>query len=78
MVRKAAILNLQHRGNNMKNAGGRPERFNEIASAELAILSCLGLKSISSLARENGCSRNTVTKYVNRFKAHLGVLGYAD
>ncbi|HHF3122985.1 TPA: hypothetical protein ACVO3A_001825 [Vibrio diabolicus] len=62
----------------MKNAGGRPERFDEIASAELAILSCLGLKSISSLAHENGCSRNTVTKYVNRFKALLGVLGYAD
>ncbi|HCE1561312.1 TPA: hypothetical protein NGR37_003510 [Vibrio parahaemolyticus] len=62
----------------MKNAGGRPERFDEMASAELAILSCLGIKSISSLARENGCSRNTVVKYVNRFKARLGVLGYAD
>ncbi|HHI5036452.1 TPA: hypothetical protein ACVU5K_002370 [Vibrio parahaemolyticus] len=61
----------------MKKAGGRPERFDEIASAELAILSCLGIKSISSLARENKCSRNTVTKYVNRFKARLKGLGYA-
>ncbi len=58
--------------------GGRPERFDEAASAELAILACLGIKSISSLARDNNCSRNTVTKYVNRFKALLGVLGYAD
>ncbi|HBC3400640.1 TPA: hypothetical protein KD088_002840 [Vibrio parahaemolyticus] len=58
--------------------GGRPERFNDIASAELAILSCLGIKSISSLARDNNCSRNTVTKYVNRFKEQLEVLGYAD
>ncbi|EMK6931154.1 hypothetical protein V9J79_002587 [Vibrio alginolyticus] len=61
----------------MKNAGGRPERFDEIASAELAILSCLGIKSISSLARENNCSRNTVVKYVNRFKEQLEVLDYA-
>ncbi|MCF7496527.1 hypothetical protein L3V35_15900 [Vibrio sp. L5-1] len=61
----------------MKNAGGRPERFDEAASAELAILSCLGIKSISSLARENDCSRNTVIKYVNRFKEQLEVLGYA-
>ncbi|TOH06626.1 hypothetical protein CGI88_07165 [Vibrio parahaemolyticus] len=58
--------------------GGRPERFNDIASAELAILSCLGIKSISSLARDNNCSRNIVTKYVNRFKEQLEVLGYAD
>ncbi|HCH1223248.1 hypothetical protein D5E87_10500 [Vibrio parahaemolyticus] len=58
--------------------GGRPERFNENESAELAILAGLDIKSISSLARENGCSRNTITKYVNRFKARLGVLGYAD
>ncbi len=58
--------------------GGRPERFNDIASAELAILSCLGIKSISSLARDKNCSRNTVTKYVNRFKEQLEVLGYAD
>lgn len=58
--------------------GGRPKRFDDIASAELAILACLGIKSISSLARDNNCSRNTVTKYVNRFKARLGVLGYAD
>ncbi|ELB2198341.1 hypothetical protein QNZ97_002899 [Vibrio parahaemolyticus] len=58
--------------------GGRPERFDDAASAELAILACLGIKSISSLARDNNCSRNTVTKYVNRFKALLGVLGYAD
>ncbi|MDW3055774.1 MULTISPECIES: hypothetical protein [Vibrio] len=62
----------------MKNAGGRPERFDEIASAELAILSCLGIKSISSLARENECSRNTVIKYVNRYSERLEVLGYAD
>ncbi|EIF8962291.1 TPA: hypothetical protein NKV98_004305 [Vibrio parahaemolyticus] len=62
----------------MKNAGGRPERFDEIASAELAILSCLGIKSISSLARENECSRNTVTKYVNRYAERLEVLGYAN
>lgn len=62
----------------MKNAGGRPERFDEIASADLAILSCLGIRSVSSLARENNCSRNTVTKYVNRFRECLGVLGYAD
>ncbi|HBN6176802.1 TPA: hypothetical protein L3V69_001411 [Vibrio parahaemolyticus] len=62
----------------MKNSGGRPERFDEIASVELAILSCLGIKSISSLARENDCSRNTVVKYVNRFKDQLEVLGYAD
>ncbi|EGQ9161888.1 hypothetical protein [Vibrio parahaemolyticus] len=62
----------------MKNAGGRPERFDEIASADLAILSCLGIRSVSSLARENNCSRNTVTKYVNRFRERLGVLGYAD
>ncbi|EJG0580218.1 TPA: hypothetical protein NKQ26_000296 [Vibrio parahaemolyticus] len=62
----------------MKNAGGRPERFDEIASAELAILSCLGIKSISSLARDNECSRNTVAKYVNRFKERLEELGYAD
>ncbi|MEZ9145614.1 MULTISPECIES: hypothetical protein [Vibrio] len=61
-----------------KHAGGRPERFDEAASAELAILSCLGLKSITSLARENGCSRNTVLKYVNRFRARLGELGYAN
>ncbi|EHH2551005.1 hypothetical protein J7077_002125 [Vibrio parahaemolyticus] len=58
--------------------GGRPKRFDEIASAELAILSCLGIKSISSLARDNKCSRNTVTKYVNRFAERLEVLGYAD
>ena len=58
--------------------GGRPERFDYIASAELAILSCLGIKSISSLARDNNCSRNTVTKYVNRFAERLEVLGYAD
>lgn len=58
--------------------GGRPERFDEKASAELAILSCLGIKSISSLARDNKCSRNTVTKYVNRFAERLEVLGYAD
>ncbi len=62
----------------MKNAGGRPERFDEVASAELAILSCIGIKSVSSLARENNCSRNTVVKYINRFKARLGVLGYAN
>lgn len=62
----------------MKNAGGRPERFDEIVSAELAILSCLGIKSISSLARENECSRNTVIKYVNRYAERLEVLGYAD
>ncbi len=62
----------------MKNAGGRPERFDEIASAELAILSCLGIKSISSLARENNCSRNTITKYVNRYAERLEVLGYAN
>ncbi len=62
----------------MKNAGGRPERFDEIASAELAILSCLGIKSISSLARDNECSRNTVTKYVNRYAERLEVLGYAN
>ncbi|ODW45543.1 helix-turn-helix domain-containing protein [Vibrio parahaemolyticus] len=62
----------------MKNEGGRPERFDEIASADLAILSCLGIRSVSSLARENNCSRNTVTKYVNRFRERLGVLGYAD
>lgn len=62
----------------MKNAGGRPERFDEIASAELAILSCLGIKSISSLARENECSRNTVIKYVNRYAERLEVLGYAN
>ncbi len=62
----------------MKNSCGRPERFDEIASVELAILSCLGIKSISSLARENACSRNTVVKYVNRFKQQLEVLGYAD
>ncbi len=61
-----------------KHTGGRPERFDEIASAELAIFSCLGIRSISSLARENNCSRNTVTKYVNRFKERLGVLGYAN
>jgi len=61
-----------------KHTGGRPERFDEAASAELAILSCLGIRSISSLARENNCSRNTVTKYVNRFKERLGVLGYAN
>ncbi len=61
-----------------KHTGGRPERFDEIVSAELAILSCLGIKSVSSLARENDCSRNTVIKYVNRFKERLGVLGYAD
>ena len=58
--------------------GGRPERFDDIASAELAILSCLGIKSISSLARDNNCSRNTVTKYVNRFAERLEVLGYAN
>lgn len=58
--------------------GGRPERFDEITSAELAIFSCLGLKSISSLARDNKCSRNTVTKYVNRFAERLEVLGYAN
>ncbi|EIZ1551020.1 helix-turn-helix domain-containing protein [Vibrio parahaemolyticus] len=57
--------------------GGRPERFDETTSIDLAILSCLG-KSISSLARENGCSRNTVTKYVNRFAERLEVLGYAN
>ncbi len=62
----------------MKNAGGRPERFSEIASAEMAILSCLGLRSISSLAREKGCSRNSVTKYVNRYAERLEVLGYAN
>lgn len=62
----------------MKNAGGRPERFDEIASAELAILSCLGIKSISSLAHENNCSRNTITKYVNRYAERLEVLGYAN
>ncbi|EMV7292809.1 hypothetical protein AADF95_002592 [Vibrio alginolyticus] len=62
----------------MKNSGGRPERFDEIASAELAILSCLGIKSISSLARENECSRNTVIKYVNRYAERLEVLGYAN
>lgn len=61
-----------------KHTGGRPARFDEAASAELAILSCLGIKSVSSLARENNCSRNTVTKYVNRFKKRLGVLGYAN
>lgn len=61
-----------------KHAGGRPERFDETASAELAIWSCLGIKSISSLARENNCSRNTVKKHVNRFKERFGVLGYAD
>lgn len=61
-----------------KHTGGRPERFDEIASAELAILSCLGIKSVTSLARENNCSRNTVIKYVNRFRERLGVLGYAD
>ncbi|EGR3115240.1 TPA: hypothetical protein ACX3DU_003454 [Vibrio parahaemolyticus] len=58
--------------------GGRPERFDEAASAELAILACLGIKSISSLAREHGCSRNTVTKHSNRFSERLEVLGYAD
>ncbi|EJX1285183.1 hypothetical protein ACT0HP_003567 [Vibrio parahaemolyticus] len=58
--------------------GGRPERFDEVASAELAILACLGIKSISSLAREHGCSRNTVTKHSNRFSERLEVLGYAD
>ncbi|EGQ8262190.1 helix-turn-helix domain-containing protein [Vibrio parahaemolyticus] len=58
--------------------GGRPFRFDDVVGAELAILACLGIKSISSLARENGCSRNTVTKYVNRFKERLEVLGYAD
>lgn len=62
----------------MKNSGGRPERFDEIASAELAILSCLGIKSISSLARDNECSRNTVTKYVDRYAERLEVLGYAN
>ncbi|TOF32968.1 hypothetical protein CGJ25_00590 [Vibrio parahaemolyticus] len=62
----------------MKNAGGRPERFDEIASAELAILSCLGIKSISSLARDNKCSRNTVIKYVNRYAERLEELGYAN
>lgn len=61
-----------------KHTGGRPERFDEITSAELAILSCLGIKSVSSLARENDCSRNTIIKYVNRFRERLGVLGYAD
>lgn len=61
----------------MKNAGGRPERFDEVASAEIAILSCLGIKSISSLARENNCSRNTVIKYVKRFAERLRGLGYA-
>jgi len=58
--------------------GGRPERFDETASAELAILACLGIKSISSLARKHDCSRNTVAKHVNRFKERLEVLGYAD
>ncbi|MCR9309716.1 hypothetical protein [Vibrio diabolicus] len=56
----------------------KTERFDDIASAELAILSCLGIKSISSLARDNNCSRNTVTKYVNRSAERLEVLGYAD
>lgn len=60
------------------HTGGRPERFDEIASAELAILACLGIKSISSLAREHGCSRNTVTKHRNRFRNILKGLGYAD
>lgn len=61
-----------------KHTGGRPERFDEIASAELAILSCLGIKSVSSLARENNCSRNTIIKYVNHFRHILKGLGYAN
>lgn len=60
------------------NKGGRPERFDETTSIDMAILSCFGLETYSSLARKHDCSRNTVAKHVNRFKERLEVLGYAD